>query len=125
MEATMKVQVATRTNFEAMVLSSQKPVIVDFWAPWCVYCKKLAPIYQSLADQMSEDITFVTVNVDSERELQQRYAISSLPTLKFFCSGREIGEFIGAAPKEQLEATFKAMLRSHKECLGASSPTKP
>ncbi len=122
MEATLKVQIVTRATFDEMVLSSPTPVVVDFWAPWCVYCKRLAPTYEGLAAQMGDDLKFVTVNVDEERDLQQRFGVSSLPTLKVFCSGREVGEFVGAAPKAQLEATFKGMLRSSKECLDSSSP---
>lgn len=124
METTMKVQSANRANFDQMVLSSPTPVVVDFWAPWCVYCRKLAPTYEDLAARMGGELKFVTVNVDEERDLQQRFGVSSLPTLKFFCSGREVGEFVGAAPKQQLEATFKDMLRSYKECLDSSSPLK-
>jgi thioredoxin 1 len=122
MQVTQKVQVATRAIFDEMVLSSPTPVVVDFWAPWCVHCRKLAPTYEALAAQMGNDLRFVTVNVDEEPDLQQRFGVSSLPTLKFFCSGREVGEFVGAAPKEQLEATFKGILRNAKECLDSSSP---
>jgi thioredoxin len=122
METTRKVQIATRANFEDIVLSSPTPVVVDFWAPWCVHCKKLAPTYEGLAAQMGNDLKFVTVNVDEERDLQQRFGVSSLPTLKVFCSGREVGEFVGAAPRAQLEATFRGMLRDSKDCLDSSSP---
>ncbi len=122
MEAKGKVQIANQSNFDQVVLASPTPIVVDFWAPWCVHCRKLAPTYEDLAAQMGGELKFVTVNVDEERDLQQRFGVSSLPTLKFFCSGREVGEFVGAAPKQQLEATFKHMLRSYKECLDSSSP---
>jgi thioredoxin len=124
MEAKGKVQIANHANFDQVVLASPTPVVVDFWAPWCVYCRKLAPTYEGLATQMSGELKFVTVNVDEERDLQQRFGVSSLPTLKFFCSGREVGEFVGAAPRQQLEATFRQMLRGYKECLDSSSPLK-
>lgn len=115
-----RVQVGTETNFRELVLTSRTPVVVDFWAPWCVWCKKLAPIYDALATTM-DGLTFVKVNVDDERNLAQEYGISSLPTLKFFCGGREIAELVGALPKDKLEAKFGEVVTGHEECLAASS----
>lgn len=113
---------ATSANFDEVALSGTQPVVVDFWAPWCVWCKKLAPVYDQLADKYGKDLRFVKVNVDTERAIAERFGISSLPTLKYFCGGREIGEQVGAPPREQLEAGFKQVLTSHKECLATSSP---
>ena len=118
-----KVQIATSDNFRELVLTSQTPVVVDFWAPWCVWCKKLAPIYDSISTTM-DGLGFVKVNVDEERKLAQEYGISSLPTLKFFCAGREVAELVGALPKDKLEAKFREIVSGHKECLAASSPLK-
>ena len=118
-----KVQTATSDNFRELVLTCQTPIVVDFWAPWCVWCKKLAPIYDSISTTM-DGLGFVKVNVDEERTLAQEYGISSLPTLKFFCAGREIAELVGALPKDKLEAKFKEIVTGHKECLAASSPLK-
>ena len=70
-----------------------------------------------------DGLKFVKVNVDEERKLAQDYGISSLPTLKFFCGGREIGELVGALPKDKLELKFKEVVADPKECLAASSPT--
>lgn len=67
---------------------------------------------------------FVKVNVDEESQLAQQYGISSLPTLKFFCAGREIGEIIGAPPKPELEKAIREMVSGHKECLASSSSIK-
>ncbi len=118
-----KVQVATAANFGELVLTGQIPVVVDFWAPWCVWCKKLAPIFDSVSITM-EGLKFVKVNVDEERKLAQEYGISSLPTLKFFCAGREIAELVGALPKDRLEAKFREVIAGQKECLATSSPVK-
>ena len=118
-----RVHVATEANFRELVLTSQIPVIVDFWAPWCVWCKKLAPIYDAVSTTM-DGLKFVKVNVDEERTLAQDYGISSLPTLKFFCAGREIGELVGALPKDKLVLKFREVVAGHEECLAASSPTK-
>ena len=118
-----KVQVATAANFRELVLTGQTPVVVDFWAPWCVWCKKLAPIFDSVSTAM-DGLKFIKVNVDEEKKLAQEYGISSLPTLKFFCEGREIAELIGALPKDKLEAKFRETIAGRMECLATSSPVK-
>lgn len=118
-----KVQVANVANFRELVLTGQTPVVVDFWAPWCVWCKKLAPIFDSVSATM-DGLNFVKVNVDEQPKLAQEYGISGLPTLKFFCAGREIGELIGALPEDKLEAKFREVIADQKECLAASSPLK-
>ncbi len=119
------VKVGTESSFPEIVLAGKTPVVVDFWAPWCVWCRKLAPIYEEVASLMKREMTFVTVNVDEERNLAERYGISSLPTLKFFCEGREIGEMVGALPKDQLQAKFREMIGMHRACLATSSPRLP
>jgi thioredoxin len=116
------VKVGSESSFPEIVLSSKRPVVVDFWAPWCIWCKKLAPIYAEVASIMKEEMTFVTVNVDEERGLSARYGISSLPTLKFFCDGREIGELVGGLPKDQLQTRFREMVGMHQACLANSTP---
>ena len=118
-----KVHVGTAANFRELVLTGQTPVVVDFWAPWCVWCKKLAPIFDSVSTSM-DGLKFIKVNVDEEKKLAQEYGISSLPTLKFFCEGREIAELIGALPKDKLEAKFREIIAGRMECLATSSPVK-
>lgn len=118
-----KVQIGTAINFHDIVIASRAPVVVDFWAPWCGWCKKLAPAFASVATSL-EGVRFVTVNVEDERKLAQDYGISSLPTLKFFCGGREIAELTGALPKDKLEAKFREVIAGQKECLAASSLLK-
>lgn len=73
---------------------------------------------------MKDDLKFAKVNVDDEPGLAQQYAISSIPALKFFCAGREVGEIIGAPPKPQLEAAIQQTVNRHEECLSSSSPLK-
>lgn len=116
------VKPVTANDFEPVVLQSKAPVVVDFWAPWCIWCKKLAPIYSEVAAQMKGEMVFVKVNVDEEEALSERYGISSLPTLKFFCDGREIGEMVGAFPSTQLQAKFRELIGMHQACLTSSSP---
>ncbi len=115
---------ATTATFEVVVLSSQTPVVVDFWAPWCPHCKKLDTSFGELASSMGSELKFVKVNVDEEPNLARQYGVSSLPTLKFFCGGREIGKTIGGLPKPQLEAAMRQTLSGHEECIASSSPMK-
>lgn len=115
---------ATQATFDDVVLKSKTPVVVDFWAPWCVWCRKLAPVYDELSAKYGEKLKFVKVNVEDERVLAERFGISSLPTLKYFCGGREIAEQIGAPPRDRLEAGFKEVLDQYTECLATSSPTR-
>lgn len=116
---------ATQATFDELALKSKTPVVVDFWAPWCVWCRKLAPLYDELSAKYGQQLTFVKVNVEQERELAERYGISSLPTLKYFCAGREIGEQIGAPPRDRLEASIRELLDHAQECLTTSSATRP
>jgi thioredoxin 1 len=118
------VQIGNATNFHDLVIASRTPVVVDFWAPWCGWCKKLAPAFASVASEL-EGVRFVTVNVEDERKLAESYGVSSLPTLKFFCGGREIGELVGALPKDKLAAKVGEVVAADETCLAASSPLKP
>ncbi len=93
----------TAANFEAEVLQSPIPVIVDFWAVWCGPCKVLSPIIAEIGEDHKGKVKVVKVNVDDEPELTQRFGILSIPTMKFFKNGEVVGEIIGAAPKTTIE----------------------
>ena len=90
-------------SFEADVLQSDKVVLVDFWAVWCGPCKVLGPIVAELAEEYKDKLVVAKVNVDDEQELSQKFNIMSIPTMKFFKGGKEVGEIIGAAPKHTIE----------------------
>lgn len=123
-QSTVPVVVGTNENFEQEVLESPIPVVVDFWAPWCVWCRKMAPIYEAAASQWSDRVKFVTVNVDHERVLAERFGVMSLPTLKWFCGGREVGETIGAMSRSEFEEALQVLLRHGPECIKKSSPAR-
>ena len=88
----------TTANFEAEVLKSDKPVVIDFWASWCGPCMKLLPVMEQLAAKYKDQVIFLKVNADKEKELCNKFNISALPTLFFLpVNGKPIVE-IGAAP---------------------------
>ena len=98
-----KVYHADETNFDELVLKSDVPVLVDFYADWCGPCRRIAPVLEELAQETS-DARIVKVNVDHAPELATRYGISSIPSLKVFGDGKVIDEHLGLADKAQLKA---------------------
>src|ERR671929_1881092 len=93
----------TETTFEQEVLQSEKPVIVDFWADWCGPCHAVAPVLDKIAEERSDELKLVKVNIDEEQELARRYGIQSIPTIVLFKDGAPAAAAIGAQPKGALE----------------------
>ena len=91
-------------NFEAEVLHSDIPVLVDFWATWCGPCKMLAPTIAKIAEEKTGLVKVCKLDVDEEPEIAARYGISSIPTLKVFVNGEVIKTSIGVQPKSAIES---------------------
>src|SRR5438128_626958 len=90
-------------TFEAEVLNSTSPVVVDFWAEWCGPCKMIAPALEELAGSLGEKVKIVKLNVDENPQTAAKYGIQSIPTLMIFKGGQMASRQIGAAPKQKLE----------------------
>ena len=90
-------------NFEQEVLQSEKPVLLDFWAPWCGPCRELVPSVDALAEELSE-VKVAKVNVDEERELAKKYRVFSIPTVVVIKHGRVTNQSVGLQSREDLLA---------------------
>jgi len=97
----MAVADVTDATFEGEVLGSEKPVIVDFWAPWCVPCRRVSPILDEMSESR-DDVRFVKLNVDDNPATAMNYQITSIPTIARFEDGKVTRQAVGALPKNQL-----------------------
>jgi len=102
----------TKSNFTVEVLNSPIPVLVDFWAPWCMPCRMMAPILDELAVALSGKLKIAKVNTEEadNQSLAGEYQIQSIPNMKLFKGGKVIGEFIGLRNKESLRGEIEDLL---------------
>jgi thioredoxin 1 len=115
----MTLDITHETEWNTLV-SDKKIVAADFWAPWCPYCIRLKPIFESIASKYP-DIRFVKVNVDEQQELITRYGIRGIPVIKFFCEEKEVGEIVGYMPQDELEKKVIEIGNGARACLANTS----
>ena len=99
----------TDTNFQAEVLESEQPVLVDFWAPWCGPCRVVAPVLEEIASER-DDLKIVKLNTDENPQVSAQFQVLSIPTLILFKGGQPVKKVIGAYPKRKLEAELEPAL---------------
>lgn len=102
----------TDEDFEALVLRSDLPVLVDFWATWCPPCYQLAPVLAALAEEYAGRVTFATLDVDANQQTAIQYSVRGMPTMLLFRNGQPIGGTVGAQPKSRLKAQLEEWLGS-------------
>ncbi len=97
-------------TFEGEVIESDKPVLVDFWAPWCGPCKAIGPVVEELAKEFGDRIKFTKCNVDDNPSTPSKYGIRAIPTLIFFKDGKDVDKITGMVAKAKLEEAINNLL---------------
>lgn len=106
----MGVLTVNKDNFEKEVLQSEIPVMVDFWAAWCVPCRMIAPIVEKLAEKYAGHLKVAKLDVDENQELAIRYQVMSIPTLLFFKNGQVVDRIVGAVGEQAIVQKIEALL---------------
>ncbi len=105
-----KPQNVSDKEWDVEVLSSDTPVLVDFWAPWCGPCKMVAPVVDELAEEYDGKVKFVKLNTDDNIETASKYGIRSIPTLMVFKGGEAVEQVVGFRPKSELKRSLDKAL---------------
>ncbi len=100
----------TGADFDAVVLKNDVPVLVDFWAPWCGPCRRVAPELDAVAEELGAQVVIAKVNVDDESDLAVTYGIQSIPAMVIFKGGKEVDRLVGAYPRTAISAKLKAQI---------------
>ncbi len=105
-----KTLVVTDEDFEQQVLKSDKPVMVEYWAPWCGPCRAVAPILEDLANEYENKVVVAKVNMDENPRYAMEYGVMAIPNMIFFKNGEMVDQIIGAGPKSLYKTRIEALL---------------
>ena len=103
-------QTVDESTFEEQVLNAEKPVLVDFWAPWCGPCRLVSPVVEAVGEAHADKIDIAKINTDENQQLAMRYSIFSIPTLIVFKDGREAARLVGYMPQAAMEDRLREFL---------------
>ncbi|MBW1636850.1 MAG: thioredoxin [Deltaproteobacteria bacterium] len=101
-------------SFDGIVAASEKPVLVDFWAPWCGPCKAIAPMLEELAGKYGDQIVIAKCNIDDNQDLPSRFGVRSVPCLMFFKEGEVVDSIVGIVGQDAVENTIGKVLSGEK-----------
>jgi len=102
----MAVMTITKENFQKEVLESTKPVLLDFWASWCMPCRMLSPLVDEISDE-NDGVKVGKINIDEQRELAAAFSVMSIPTLVVMRDGKVVNQSVGVRPKQQITAMLR------------------
>jgi thioredoxin 1 len=102
----------TDASFEQDVLQAEKPVVIDFWAEWCAPCRAMAPVFEELAHEYGDRLTFAKMDADENEGTMFRYGIQGIPTLLFFFKGQVVEQLVGYRPRPDLKQHIDSVLAS-------------
>lgn len=100
----------TDANFEAQVLKSDKPVLVDFWADWCGPCKMIAPALEEISNELADRVTIAKMDIMENQSVPGKIGVQSIPLMVLFKNGEAVAQKLGAAPKSQLKGWLESVL---------------
>ena len=102
----------TDSDFQAEVLESEQPVLVDFWAPWCGPCRVVAPVLEEIAEERAENLRIVKLNIDENPDTPGKYGVRGIPTMLLFKGGEAVAQKVGAAPRSHIQQWLEGELAS-------------
>ncbi|MCZ8324047.1 MAG: thioredoxin [Sphingomonadaceae bacterium] len=106
----MATKAVTDASFDADVLNSDKPVLVDFWADWCGPCKMIAPALEEISEELADKVTIAKVDIMENTDVAAKIGVQSIPLLVLFKNGEAVAHKLGAAPKSQLKGWLESVL---------------